>query len=356
MKNVAAVIIATVIFLLLSIGVQAFDIPEIDGYEEFGKTVQDIQSGEFTLNPADILNNITGSIQKEIKSFAASTAMILILAMLSSTVGTLNDAFGERSAGQASFFVFFTVISGLALSCFADAMSYGKETITLMCAFMTKLTPVLILMLFTCCKAVSAAAFEPVLSAAVFVMSMVIEKCLVPLITFSAVLSIAGNLGDKTGISGFIKLVKSLTKWIMALVITIFTGINAIYGFSSIALDAVGVKTVRFAVGSLVPVVGGFLSDSLDAVVTSAGLLKNAVGVSGIIIICGICAVPVIKIGIMQLCIKLAASIAEPITDRRISAMLWDVSESITSVFGMVVLTAVLFLINVCIILTATSG
>lgn len=356
MKKITAAIIAAALFIIFNVCVQAFDIPDIDGYEEFGKTIEEIQSGSFTLKPMEIFNNIAWSIQKEIKIFAANTAIILVLAMLSSTVGTLNNAFGERSAGQASFFVFFTVISGLALSCFADAMAYGKETITLMSGFMTKLTPILILMLFTCCKAVSAAAFEPVMSAAVFVISVVIEKCLVPLITFSAVLSIAGNVGDKTGITGFIRIVKSLTKWIMALVITIFTGINAIYGFSSIALDAVGVKTVRFAVGSLVPVVGGFLSDSLDAVVTSAGLLKNAVGVSGILIICGICAVPVVKLGIMQLCIKIAAAVAEPITDKRISAMLWDISEAITSVFGMVVLTAVLFLINICIILTATSG
>lgn len=352
-----AVVIAAVIIILAFTGLKAraLDIPYIEGYAEFSENVKDIQAGEFTLKPSEIFANIFGDIQREVKDFAATAAMILILALLSSTVGTLNDAMGEKSAGQASFFVFFTVISGLALSCFADAMGYGRETIALLSGFMTKLTPALILVLFTCCKAAGAAAFEPVLSAAVFVMSMVIEKCLVPLLTFSAVMSVAGNVGDKTGISGFIKVVHSLTKWIMALVITIFTGINAIYGFSSLALDAVGVKTVRFAVGSLVPVVGGFLSDSLDAVVTSAGLLKNAVGVSGILIICGICAVPVIKIGIMQLCIKLAAAIAEPITDNRITAMLWNMSEAVAGIFGMVVLTAVLFLINICIILTATS-
>lgn len=356
MKWIVSFFAAAIAALFLSVNAHAFEVPYIDGYEEFSENVETIQSGDFRLDIEEIFNNLLDRIQGEVKGFIGNTAVILVLSMLSSTVGTLNDAFGERSAGQASFFVFFTLISGLALSCFADAMIYAKNTISLMCGFMTKLTPVLILMLFTCCKAVSAAAFEPVMSGAVFVISIVIEKCLVPLITFSAVLSVAGNVGDKTGITGFIKIVKSLTKWIMALVITIFTGINAIYGFSSIALDAVGVKTVRFAVGSLVPVVGGFLSDSLDAVVTSAGLLKNAVGISGILIICGICVIPVIKIGVMQLCIRLAAAVAEPIIDKRISSMLWDMSDAVTSVFGMVVLTAVLFLINICIILTATSA
>jgi stage III sporulation protein AE len=267
----------------------------------------------------------------------------------------MNSALGENEGGRAAFFMLFTVISGLALRCFADALSYGTEVVGHMTSFMNKLTPLLIITLFTCCKPASAAAFQPVLSSAVYIVSIVTERCLVPLMTFSAVLAVAGNVGDKTKISGFIKIIKSITKWLMAFVITLFTGINAIYGFTSHAMNDVSAKTIKFAVGSLVPVVGGFLSDTLDTVVSSAQLLKSAVGISGIIIMCGICVVPIIKIGVMQLILKLCAAVTEPVSDPRISAMLWDVSEAVTSVFGTVILTAVLFLINICIILAATA-
>ena len=84
-------------------------------------------------------------------------------------------------------------------------------------------------------------------------------------------------------------MVKSISKWLMAAIITIFTGISAIYGFSSPALDAVSGKAVKFAVGSLVPVVGTFLSDTLETVVSGTRLMKNAVGTSGIIVMCVIC-------------------------------------------------------------------
>ncbi|MCH5211838.1 MAG: stage III sporulation protein AE [Oscillospiraceae bacterium] len=331
------------------------NIPSIEGYNLFNETANEIVSGGFSLKPVDILNNITKEIFNEVQSFSKTAAIILVMALLSSTVGTLNSSLGENSGGRAAFFTFFTVISGLALSCFGTALSYGTEVVGHMTSFMNKLTPVLILSLFTCCKSISAAAFEPVLSGAVYVMSIVIEKCLVPLMTFSAVLSVAGNIGETTSISGFIKIVKSITKWLMAFVITLFTGINAIYGFSASSLDAVSAKTIKFAVGSLVPVVGGFLSDTLDTVTTSAGLIKNAVGVSGIIIMCGICIVPVIKLGVMQLLLKLCAAMAEPVTDKRISGMLWSISEAVTSVFGVVILTAVLFVVNICIILRATG-
>lgn len=321
----------------------------------FSDTAQQIVGGEFTLNPINILNNFGRDVMSEIHSFASGAAAILVMAFMSSTVGTLNSVLGDNESGKTAFFVFFTIISGLALSSFQTALSYGVEVIEHMTSFMDKLTPVLMVTLFTCCKGASAAAFEPVLSAAIFVVSLIIEKCLVPLMTFSAVLAVAGNVGDKTRISGFLKIVNSLTRWLMAFVITLFTGINAIYGFSASALDAVGAKTIKFAVGSLVPVVGGFLSDTLDTVVSSARLLKNAVGVSGILIMCSICVVPIIKIGVMQLMLKLCAAVTEPITDSRISSMIWEVSSAVTSIFGTVILTAVLFIINICIILGATN-
>ena len=353
MKKITLLIL--IIMLINTKEVIAITVPQIEGYDVFSATVDKIAAGEFTLNPIEIMTNIVSSLTSEIKLFSGTAAAILAMVLLSASVGTLNNAFGQKGSADAAFFVFFTVISGLSLTCFRQALDYGAGVVTYMTSFMSKLTPVIIVTLFACSKSASAIAFEPVLSGAVLVISTIIENCIMPLTAFSAVLSVAGNLGSKNSISGFIKIVRSVTKWILALVITVFTGINAIYGFTASSLDAVGAKTIKFAVGTLVPVVGSFLSDTLDTVAASAGVVKNAVGVSGIIVICIICLTPIIKIGIMQIMLKLISALTEPVADARISKMLWDMSEAITAVFGVVVLTAVLFLINICIILRATG-
>ncbi|MBQ3124886.1 MAG: stage III sporulation protein AE [Clostridia bacterium] len=352
MKRIAVILIILIIFPTMTF---AYEIPDIDGYDMFSETAKSLSTGKFSLNPVEVFNNVIKSLTSEVKAFSVTAAAILVMTLLSSTMGTLNSALGDRASSNAAFFTFFTVISGLALSCFSKALGYGIEVISYMTDFMSKLTPIIIITLFACCKSASAAAFEPVLSSAVLIVSEIINRCLVPLISFSAVLSVAGNVGDKNSISGFVRIVKSSTKWIMALVITVFTGINAIYGFASPALDAVGAKTLKFAVGSLVPVVGGFLSDTLDTVAASGAVVKNAVGASGIVMICIICITPIIKLAIMQIMFKLISAITEPITDKRISQMLWDMSEAIVAVFGVVVLTAVMFTINICIILRFTA-
>ncbi len=349
------VFVLALIMLAVAQSALAYEIPSVEGYDIFADTAESLAVGKLSLNPVTVINNILGAVSSEVKAFSVTAAAILVMALLSSTVRTLNMALGDNTSGNAAFFTFFTVISGLALTCFSKALGYGLEVISYMTDFMGKLTPAIIITLYASSKTASAAAFEPVLSGAVLVVSEIINRCLIPLITFSAVLCVAGNLGDKNSISGFLKIVKSATKWIMALVITVFTGINAIYGFASPALDAVGARTIKFAVGSLVPVVGGFLSDTLDTVAASGAVVKNAVGASGIVVLSFICITPIIKIGIMQIMFKLISAVTEPITDRRISQMLWDMSESIVAVFGIVVLTAVMFIINICIILRFTA-
>lgn len=346
----------TVLFLILfCVPVSAAEIPAIDGYGDFSLWVEKFSLGDAGITAQGVLSNLLAALTREIKSFSMVATGILVMTLLSSSVGTLNDAVGQRASSYAAFFAFFTAISSMALGCFMQALGYAQEVVVTMTDFMAKLTPVLIITLFACSKSASAIAFEPVLSAAVVVVSEIIKYCMVPLITYSAVLSVAGNLGEKNRISGFVKIVKSLTKWIMTLIITVFTGINTVYGFSSPALDAVATKTAKFAVGSLVPVVGGFLSETFDTVTTSAAVMKNAVGVSGIIMISIITVTPVIKIGIMQIILKLISAVTEPIADKRISGMLWEMGEALTALFGVVVLTAVLFVINICIILRATA-
>lgn len=349
------IVIAVFVLVLFDIKVSAYEIPEISGYNMFSETAQEISNGVFSIKPSEVFENIISAVTGEVKTFSKTAAVILVAALLSSTVSTMSLSLGGGAASDTAFFAFFSVIGGLALRCFFDILGYGGTVISNMTDFMGKFTPVIILTLFACCKTAGAAVFEPILSSAVFVISEVITHCLLPMVTFSAVLSVAGNIGDKNSISGFIKIVKSATKWIMALVITVFTGINTLYGFTTSALDAVGARTLKFAVGSLVPVVGGFLSDTLDTVAASGAVMKNAVGVSGIAVICVICVMPVIKIAVMQMMFKLIAAITEPIADKRICNMLWEVSDAISALFGIVALCAVMFIINICIILRFTA-
>ena len=63
---------------------------------------------------------------------------------------------------------------------------------------------------------------------------------------------------------------------------------------------------------------GKILGDSIDTVLGSAVVLKNAIGVVGIIVIISICAIPVLKLALLSITYSIAAALCEPIADKKI--------------------------------------
>lgn len=353
------VILFVIISAILSTQVYAQDSAGISPYLEdeyfFNETVDSLTKGTLKLDPVSLIKTVGEDFLREAKSSLKIVLTLLLISVLSGVISIVSSSFGGKTSSEAAFFACFTLMSGLGIQCFMTSLSYGAEVIEKMNNFITKLSPLFMMLIAACGKPLSAASFSPVLSGSVYIISILIKNVLIPLITFSAVLGVAGNISEKVQITNFCKVVRSISKWLMAAIITLFTGISAVYGFSAPALDAMSAKAIKFAVGSMVPVVGGFLSDTLETIVSGTKLMKNAVGTAGIVVLISACCIPVIKIGIIQLILRLAAAVAEPVTDTRISRMLWDVSEAVTSVFGIVIMTAVLFLINICIIMAFTS-
>lgn len=357
MKKIAAM----AVILLLMFSIRAFadfeDVsPYLEGESLFNETVDNLTSGDMKIEPVPVINRIINDFTREARDSVKTVLTLLLISVMSGVINVLSSSFGEKTSSEAAFFACFTLMSAMGIKCFMTALDYGVEVVGKMTDFITKFSPAFMMMIAACGKSVSAAAFSPVLSSAVYIISLLIKNALVPLITFSAVLGVAGNISDKVQITNFCRVVRSVSKWLMAAVITLFTGISAIYGFNAPALDAMSAKAVKFAVGSLVPVVGGFLSDTLETVISGTRLMKNAVGTAGIVALLSACIIPVIKIGVVQLVLRLAAAVAEPVTDQRISKMLWEVSEAVTTLFGVVIMAAVLFLINISIIMAFTSG
>lgn len=331
----------------------ASEVPQISGEEEFNTVVQEVSTGEFSFDIGELINNFFNTVLSEIKENAALIGSFLIIAAISAIVNLIE--FKDRGIAEAAFFACYTMCAGSAIGCFSNILQYAEEVTDSMGDFITKLSPVLTGLLITSGKAASASAFHPVLYGGVYVVTVIVKKCIIPLAVYSSVLSIASNISEQVQISGFCKLIGSISKWILAASFTLFTGICGIYGFSAPALDVLGARTAKFAVGSLVPVVGGFLADTLETVISGSRLMKNAVGTAGLVTLCGICIIPVIKIGVMVFSLKIAGAIAEPITDSRISRLLYDMADAASIIMGMTITITVLFIICISIILAATN-
>ena len=80
-------------------------------------------------------------------------------------------------------------------------------------------------------------------------------------------------------------------------------------------------------VSSAIPVVGKILGDAVDTVLGCGIILKNAIGVVGVIIVLGISVMPIIKLSVLTLSYKLLATVVEPISDKKIVGLLEQIGD-----------------------------
>lgn len=326
----------------------------VSAMERAEEIASSMREGAYEFSPVSLINKLIELSVSEFHDLGSCLIIFFCIGLLTTIVRLLEQNLSS-GVGNMAFFACYSGAAAMGVKCFSVCLDYASEVIGEMTDFITKLSPMLMTLIVTSGKSISVAAFSPVLSGAVYVISIICEKCILPLASYSVILTITDNIGDNVQLSGLCRLTGSASKWILTLVFTLFTGICAIYGFATPSLDAVSAKTVKFAVGSLVPVVGGFLSETLETVITSGKMMKNTIGSAGLVVLCSICMGPIIKIGAMALIVRISSAITEPVSDVRISKLLNGISNSVTILFGMVATVAVLFLITISIILASTG-
>lgn len=131
---------------------------------------------------------------------------------------------------------------------------------------------------------------------------------------------------------------------------TIFLGILTIQGVAGAVGDSVTFKTAKFGVDAFVPVVGGVLSDALAAVVSSSLLIKNAVGIAGVAVICTIMLIPLLKIITLAFIYKLAGALIQPLGDGQMVSCLNSLGNNLLLIFAAVATVGLLFFFVITIV------
>ena len=147
-----------------------------------------------------------------------------------------------------------------------------------------------------------------------------------------------------------LKRIAGTLKWVVTTVLTVlllaYVGYLTVSGVVAGTADAVAVKAAKFTVSSMVPVVGGILSDAAETVLAGAGILKSAVGVFGMLAILSMCLVPFLQLGVHYLAYKLTAALAATVADGRVAGLIDGIGGAFGLILGMTGASALLLLVS----------
>ena len=222
-------------------------------------------------------------------------AVAMLLAILRNIPGFFADYADLVSAVAIALLLFRSSDSmlNLGLDAVGEISDYGKLLLPVMAAALAAQGGI------TGSAAIYAAG-------ALFstVMSGVIFSFLTPMIYLYLVFGIGNAAIGNDILKRFQDTVKSLMTWTLKTILYIFTGYITITGVISGTTDAAALKATKLTISSLVPVVGGILSDASETILVSAAAVKNAVGIYGLFAILAIWIGPFLRIGCHYLMLK----------------------------------------------------
>ncbi|MCP1394790.1 stage III sporulation protein AE [Bacillus cereus] len=278
---------------------------------------------------------------------------LIMLTIFSALLQSLQSAFSKSSVSKIADAVVYMVLIIFALNSFYVVMTYARETIQTMVDFILALLPILLALIATGGGVVSVSFFHPVIIFLMNTSGFLMNYIVLPLLLLATILSIVSTMSDQYKVTKLSKLLQNVSVGIIGVFLTIFLGVLSVQGTATAVADGIAVKTAKFVTGNFIPVVGRMFTEAADTVISASGLLKNTVGIIGLVILCLIVAFPAIQIFCIAFIYKFAAAVLQPVGGGAIIQCLDIIGRSIIYVFACLAIVSFMFFLSITIIIAA---
>lgn len=316
-----------------------------------------IINGESAFDFIEFVNLLCGGLVDELLSSIPMCASIILICVLSSTLTRFSSKFAQNSIQKIIRFVTVCIVLVIMVSA---TLSYSNEvldTVKSLQKFANVVFPILVTLLTVVGGSSVVGVFSPFVAIFSTLILNGVEGVIFPIFFACLALSVVGNVTDSIKLDRLRGFLSSTGKWILGLVFGLFTTFLSGQALVSNVIDGVSIKATKFALSSYVPILGGYLSEGFDFVMAGSVLIKNAVGLTGIVVLAVIILLPLVKLIVFSLALKLTSGIVESLGDGSISKMIGGVSSSL-NILSAVLLGVgfVFFFILLLVIFTVNVG
>lgn len=240
-----------------------------------------------------------------------------------------------------------TVIVSIQLLTSANSMiRLGCDTINELSNYGKLLLPVMAASLAAQGGVTSSTALYVGTTAFDTLLSSLVARLFTPMVFLLLTVGIAGcALGDDT-LKKMQEMVKSIVTWCLKTILIAYTAYMGITGVVSGTTDAAALKAAKLTISTVVPVVGGILSDASEAVLVSVGTMKNAAGIYGILAAAAIFLEPFLKIGAHYLVLKGTGAVCTVLDSKGFGSLLDVFSTAMGLILAMTGTCCLLLLIS----------
>ena len=318
-------------------------------------TVRQIATEGIVFAPEMWMRTLEQIFFREITSQMHLLGKLLFLAVLCVLMQQLQHSFRSSEIAVLSYSVCFIFLLIIGMKAFISAVMLAEQTIDAMIGFMEALLPLLLFLLTAVGAITSATLFTPLMLFAVNALGVLMKTVILPMFLLTAVLDLLNYFSRTYRLGQLASLIRQGGMILFGFGMMLFTGLLAVQGVSGGIADGLGLRTAKFAVGNFVPIVGKIFADSVDVIFGASLILKNAVGIFGIVTVATVCLVPLVKLLVLAFLMKAGGALIQPMGEERLASCLAQLGMHILLLFAVTLSVALIFFLTITIIVGVGS-
>lgn len=274
-----------------------------------------------------------GKFSNALREEASFAVKIFALAILCGMAGTLSP---EGKLSEYAELAACCAVSLLLAGTVDSVLQQTINTLNRLSDYANAAVPAFFTTVAASGAAVSASVKYAAVCLSMDIFLNLSQRLILPLIQAYFAVGIAASLFENAVLSGVMK----ITKWCVITAMTLMTTVFCLYisfsGAISGSADAVAVKSAKTVISSVLPVVGGILSDSAATVLAAANLIKSSAGIFCLVAVCVLCGGAFMVLSVKLLVFKASSVLSELACGKRFSELLSNAGTAFGMLLGLV--------------------
>ncbi|MBR5439657.1 MAG: stage III sporulation protein AE [Clostridia bacterium] len=312
-------------------------------------------NGEITFNFDTLINFLTSGATKFISNFGPLLCYVIFLGILSNISNSIIGKNNDNIENNTVFYICYIVCVAIITKLLYEVVNYSINVIENVSNLVELVFPIMF-SLSGLVGSFGVSLFKPFTAVLSLFTSTIVNNFFMPLIMIISATVIASNLSKNLSLNTLTKNLFSLFKWSIGIFTLIFSALVTAQGFVNMQFNGASVKVLKYATGSLVPIVGGFLSGGVDVLLSSVILIKNSVGLITIVYLILYVGSKAVSILLFSFIVKFATSLCEPIIDSKFLNCITKITDVFNLLASLIFICGYIFIIVVLSFISVTGA
>ena len=341
-----------------------FDFSEIDGMLaeifpneklNFRGVLSGLISGDLEFSFKLIKQLVVDQFTYELGNSRSGMIHILLLVIIAAIFTNFSSVFKTTQVAEISFTMLYMFLITICLNNFRILIDAASQNLERLLEFMRLLGPVYFFAVAVASGSSTSVTFYQLVLLLIFFVEILILNFLIPITQIYLVIRILSEFSPEIHLTKFAELIETVVSWTLKTLLAGVVGLNVIQGLLSPAIDAVKRSLITKGSGAI-PIIGDAIGGAAEVVLGTAVLIRNGIGVVGMIVCLVICLAPLIQMAVTALLYQVIAALIQPVSDKRMVDCVSSIADGSKMLLRIVFTTGALFLLTIAVVATTTGG